>query len=534
MKVIKLSLLSLLVASTAGIAAQGTPVPATNDTDAVETTDMTIDDLTKDDKKVKKMKKKEMMADGEQSGTMLEFGIRPSYSWIAGDVDATGGYGVGLHFRKSLDHLFSIRVDGVYAATSGDNETGDNSTNRRFESRMTGGSVLGVVTLNNFRYSGDTRNTNIYAMVGGGANTFKTDAQRNAMEGGGVNGIPFDEDDTLDDNSRNKQIERAFNTHAAAGAGIAFRISPKFNIGLEYQVLIPFGKRADQLDGYVIGGTFRDVQNFGSVSLNFNLGNKSKKAEPAYWTNAFTAVREDMSSLNSRVDDATKDSDGDGVVDAVDQEANTPAGVPVDTRGRVLDSDKDGVPDYKDFEPFFPPRAGETVDANGVVNNRNDKPITEDRVQEMIDASLARVQAGNEAGTTRVVTDRGEIFLPMIYFPLGQSKIKFADYGTLSSVARVLQGNPGMRMVIRGYTDRVGNAANNQVLSYRRAESVVNHLVNQAGIDRSRLILQYRGEENAIVPLDKSYINRRVEFLTAEPGESEDAAPAGAGGRGGY
>ncbi len=31
-------------------------------------------------------------------------------------------------------------------------------------------------------------------------------------------------------------------------------------------------------------------------------------------------------------------------------------------------------------------KLGEQVDANGVVMNRNDKPITEDRVQEMIDA----------------------------------------------------------------------------------------------------------------------------------------------------
>lgn len=526
MKVLQLSFLSLLLAFSTSMLAQGTPVPATDDTEAVETTELSIDDLT-DDAMDKKTKADKAMTGGEKSGTMLEFGIRPSYSFISGDVDPSGGFGMGAHFRKSFDHLFSIRLDGFYAATSGDNETGDNSINRRYESRIAGGTVLGVVTLNNFRYSGDTRNTNIYAMVGGGANTFKTDAQRNAMEGGGVNGIPFDEDNTLNDDTRNKQIERAFNTHAAAGAGIAFRVSPKFNIGLEYQVIVPFGKRADQLDGYVLGGTFRDVQHFASVNLNFNIGNSSKKAEPAYWTNAFAAVREDMNTLEGRVDDATKDSDGDGVVDAVDQEADTPAGVPVDTRGRVLDSDKDGVPDYQDLEPFFPPRAGENVNAQGVVINRNDAPITEDRVQEMIDASIARMQAGNESGTTRVVTERGELFLPMIYFPLNQSKVKYSDYGTLSSVARVLQGNTGMRLVVRGYTDRVGSAANNERLSYQRAKSVVDHLVNQHGIDRSRLILQFRGEENAIVPLDKSYINRRVEFLTAEPGASEDSAPSG-------
>lgn len=520
MKVLQLSFLSMMMAFGATVLAQGTPVPATNDTDAVETTEMTIKDLTDDDDG--KAMKDKMMGDGEKSGDMLEFGIRPSYTWVTGDVNRTGGYGVGLHFRKALDHIFSLRLDGLYGAASGDNETGMDNTNRRFESRMLAATGMAVVTLNNFRYSGDTRKVNLYALVGGGINSFQASAQ---------DGTPFDEDTPFEENTRNRLVEREIASHITAGAGIAFRISPRFNVGLEYQALVPFGRRDDLLDGYNSGisNDNRDIQNFASLNLNFNIGNSSKKEEPRYWTNAFAPLDKKMKSMESRVDDATKDSDGDGVVDAVDQEADTPAGVPVDTRGRVLDSDKDGVPDYQDLEPFFPPRAGEKVNAQGVVMDRNDKPITEDRVQEMIDASIARMKAegGNENGTTRVVTDRGEIYLPMIYFPLNQSKVKYSDYGTLSSVARVLQGNPNMRLVVRGYTDRVGSAANNERLSYRRAKAVVDHLVNQSGIDRSRLILQFRGEENAIVPLDKSYVNRRVEFLTAEPGASEDGAPAG-------
>ena len=518
MKVFQLSLLSLLFVASGALRAQGTPVPATNDSDAVETTDLTIKDLTDDG-----MAMKDKETNGTKSGDMLEFGIRPTYTWITGDVNRTGGYGVGLHFRKALDHIFSLRLDGLYGGASGDNETGMNATNRRFESRMLAATGMAVITLNNFKYSGETRKMNLYALVGGGVNTFKADAQ--------IAGTPFDEDNTLDDDSRNFQVERELGTHISAGAGASLRISPRFNIGLEYQALVPFGRRNDLLDGYG-GGTNnnnRDIQNFVSLNLNFNIGNSGTKSEPRYWTNAFSDVKSDMADVRNRVDDATKDSDGDGVVDAIDQEANTPAGVPVDTRGRVLDSDKDGVADYRDLEPFFPPRAGETVDENGVIINRKDKPITEDRVQEMIDASIARMKAedGAQSGTTRVMTDRGEIYLPMIYFPLNQSKLKYSDYGTLSSVARVLQGNPGMRMVVRGYTDRVGSSANNERLSYRRAKAVVDHLVNQHGIDRNSLILQYRGEENAIVPLDKSYVNRRVEFLTAEPGASEDGAPAG-------
>jgi outer membrane protein OmpA-like peptidoglycan-associated protein len=511
MKVLQLSLLSLLLSFSVGVLAQGTPVPATNDAETVETTDMTIEELNGEET----MDKKSKMS-GKKSGSMLEVGIRPSYMFVSGDVASEAGYGVGLHFRKALDHLFSLRVDGLYGISKGVNDL----MSRQFENTWISGSGMAVMTLNNFRFSGDTRSTNIYVMAGAGGNMVEVERQGDD--------IPWQD-------GRNLIIEHDLSVHAVAGAGITFRVSPKFNIGAEFQSYIPFGNSADGLDGYTVGGNFRDIQNVGSLSLNFNLGNAATKSEPLYGTNAFSPVRDELDRVSGKIDAATTDSDGDGVVDAVDQESNTPAGVPVDTRGRVLDSDKDGVPDYKDLEPFFPPRAGEEVDGNGVVMNRNDKPITEDRVQEMIDASISSLKNSNNQGTTTVRTERGEVYLPMIYFPLSQSTVKYSDYGTLSSVARVLQGNPGMKMVIRGYTDRSGNAANNEVLSYRRAKAVIDHLVNQHGIARSALILQFRGEENAIVPLDKSYINRRVEFLTAEDGASDDPAPAGANsGRGGF
>ena len=524
MKVFTLSLFTLLLISNGGLFGQGTPVPATDDTENVETTDLTIEDLTSDDDEAKMSRDDKGMMDVKKSGSMIEFGIRPSYTFVGGDVEAKGGYGIGAHFRKSLDHLFSLRLDGHYGLMNGDNEDGTR-TNRRFESQYIAGTGLAVVTLNNFRFQGGIRKMNLYIMGGAGANFFKTASQR--VGSSFVEENPFDTD-------RNDQVESAFAPHAAGGAGIAFRFGPRFNLGFEYQAHIPLGSRADLIDGYGQGSNFRDVVSIASVNLNFNIGSSERLMEPRYWENPFNAVRSELDRVSGKVDDATKDSDGDGVVDAIDQEANTPAGVPVDTKGRVLDSDKDGVPDYRDLEPFFPPRAGEEVDANGVVINRNDKPITEDRVQEMIDASIARMKAGEQGGTTTVRTERGEVYLPMIYFPLGQSTIKYSDYGTLSSVARVIQGNPGIRVVVRGYTDRTGNSQNNTVLSYRRAKAVVDHLVNQHGVNRSSLILQYRGEENAIVPLDKSFVNRRVEFLTAEAGASEDPIPAGANNRGGF
>ena len=48
------------------------------------------------------------------------------------------------------------------------------------------------------------------------------------------------------------------------------------------------------------------------------------------------------------------DSDGDGVIDALDKCPDTPRGVSVDASGCPFDSDKDGVYDYKDQCPGTP------------------------------------------------------------------------------------------------------------------------------------------------------------------------------------
>lgn len=467
--------------------------------------------------------------DRRNQPSMIEFGISPYYSFVAGDVTAKGGYGAGIHLRKSLDHLFSVRLDALYARSKGDNEN-DVITqgNRRHDTDWYSGTAYGVVTLNNFKYKGDIRNWNVLLMAGAGFNYFSTEFQ--CTEDGrrfGCTGTnqPFVE-------GRNGELPLEFQTHAAFGLALNRRLSERINIGIEYQAFVPLGNRADLVDGYdPVGGTsdFRDVQNVAGISININLGNTNTRSEPRYWVNAFTPLKDDISTLNSRVDEATMDTDGDGIVNSVDQENDTPAGVPVDSRGRTLDSDKDGVPDFRDLEPFFPPRQGEVVDADGVVTKRNDAPLTQNEIQTLIDTSIARAIAEGNMGnnTTRINSAGGAIYLPMIYFNLNSSEIKYEDYGQLASISRVLTANPEMRLIVRGYTDRTGNTTINQRLSYLRARNTIDHLVEVGGIDRTRLVLQYRGDEEAIVPLDRSRVNRRVEFLTGMGDVTEDEAPEG-------
>lgn len=463
---------------------------------------------------------------------MFEVGITPGAMFVAGEISPEIGYGVGLHIRKSLDYVFSLRVDGHYGLTSGLNP--DTKQNREFEMTWLSGTVFGVFTLNNFRFRRSIKKTNIYAMVGGGANFYESEALAETNYAGGV---------TIRTGGQERQqviTETALAPHLAAGAGIAFRVSPRFNAGLEYQVFGLVGIRNDLMDGIRLEGdqtsAFIDILNFVGINLNFNIGNTAVRSEPLYWVfptdEVLAAVDE---QVRKRTDEALADSDNDGVIDAIDQEPNTPPDVPVDTKGRTLDSDRDGVPDYKDKEPYYPPRAGEMVNEDGVVTNPiggTGGGVTEERVQEMIDEAFERY------GNLDNKSSMEDWFLPMIHFPLESATIKYSDYGTLAGIGRMLQSNPQLRLVIQGHADQTGAETFNEVLSYRRSMAVVDHLMNNYGVGRGRLIIQFKGADDSLVPLNSSYMNRRVEFRVAGPEDVEMDPPTGydknESGNGGY
>ncbi len=108
-----------------------------------------------------------------------------------------------------------------------------------------------------------------------------------------------------------------------------------------------------------------DSYNYVSVGLNFNIGKKS--VEPLWWVNPLDyAYSEINNPKHMKIPKPVfDDADGDGVVDQLDREPNTPAGCPVDTHGVSRDTDGDGVPDCKDKQLITPTEC-QPVDADGV------------------------------------------------------------------------------------------------------------------------------------------------------------------------
>jgi OmpA-OmpF porin, OOP family len=450
-----------------------------------------------------------------------EFGLHAGLTHTLADAsnDFSPGFGAGIYLRKALDYMFSIRGEaGIYNASGkstvsyNNYPAGSNNVIDKFTGRIIGVSGDIIMTIANGRFDGGKRTISPYAFMGLLGGTQKTSL---TMKGG----------TKISDAKPNTNFGSGF-VAARVGVGVGFRINDKVSFGIEGLMMMPTGARKDYLDAVV--REERDIPFYPNARLGFNIGGgkDSKKVAPLWWGNVAEQVNADIAELKKRPVYDPTDTDGDGVIDATDQEKDTPAGARVDTRGVALDSDSDSYPDYKDKEPFSP--VGFPVDAQGIAKVPKPNYVTEADVDRIVNARIAKLEA-TVAGLGNTTTKGGmaDWFLPMIHFDLDKDVVKTSEYGSLAAVASVLKSNPGVSIVVSGHTDKLSSDNYNQGLSYRRALNAINTLVSRFGVDRNRLILNYGGENTNLVPVKgNSYMNRRVEFKVAT-GETEQAAPAG-------
>ena len=119
----------------------------------------------------------------------------------------------------------------------------------------------------------------------------------------------------------------------------------------------------------------------------------------------------------------------------------------------------------------------------------------------------------NTKDTIPVYKDK-PVLLP-IHFKFNSAELEFESQTVLEHNASVLIKNPESMILISGHADSIGSRKVNQNLSKRRVDVVYNFLVDLWGIDSSRVIRNWEGEENPV--RDNSTLrgrayNRRVEF----------------------
>ena len=109
---------------------------------------------------------------------------------------------------------------------------------------------------------------------------------------------------------------------------------------------------------------------------------------------------------------------------------------------------------------------------------------------------------------------RGCWVLGDIFFDFDKSLIKSRFYPELNAVVKVLNKDPLLKVRIEGNTDNIGTAKYNMGLSERRANSVMEYLVN-AGINKNRLSAVGYGFSKPIATNATDAgraLNRRVEL----------------------
>jgi OOP family OmpA-OmpF porin len=217
----------------------------------------------------------------------------------------------------------------------------------------------------------------------------------------------------------------------------------------------------------------------GTAGITVYLGKNAKHAD---WTmdndDRFAAINDRFTAVENRM----LDTDDDGVANYLDQEAETPAGTLVDTKGRSIDKNKNGVAD--ETENYISKNyASKTDGTQGLDSN--------DQIKSTI--------------------NNGYI---CTYFDFNVSKPNNASIEGINFILTYLRNNPSASVDIIGHADEVGNSEYNNNLSHARATNVKNILL-KANIDPSRLNVVAAGEDTSVDKTSESArkLVRKVTFI---------------------
>ena len=130
-----------------------------------------------------------------------------------------------------------------------------------------------------------------------------------------------------------------------------------------------------------------------------------------------------------------------------------------------------------------------------------------------MEGDLVKVDAASLASD---ITSQGHSSVYGIYFDTGKAEVKPESNDTLTQIAKMLQLQPELKLLVVGHTDNVGTLAANMDLSKRRADAVVKALTTSFGVSPSRLNAQGAGPLAPVASNrteDGRAKNRRVELV---------------------
>ncbi len=261
----------------------------------------------------------------------------------------------------------------------------------------------------------------------------------------------------------------------------------------------------DGADATSVATTSSDMFGYLGVGVSYTFGDKNKKNIVYY--SPFEGIFADITEMKENYDKLTTDDDGDGVSNLFDEDNSTPDGVAVGPNGAPTDVDGDGIPDYLDADPFTP--KGAKVDSEGRTIDSDGDGVG-DHIDEEPNTPAGTMVNWKGQAVADAASGNGGAYMPSVYFSFNSATVTDANYMRLAAIASGMKANPKVNITLTGYTDASGPEEYNKNLGQRRADAAKKALVQEFGIDESRISTESMGESNPLAKSRKN-INRRVE-----------------------
>ncbi len=307
--------------------------------------------------------------------------------------------------------------------------------------------------------------------------------------------------------------------------GLMLGLTPQYRIGNLLAVTADFTTlyNASQQLNWDGSTTSKGISSYGlmySASLGLTLYFGGKK-EHADW------YVEDLSAINTgndlearkRLDDIEtmlNDADKDGVPDYLDFENNTPSGVAVDTRGKFIDENKNGVPDEME------PRAKKGDPQSSVIRSGTAGEDNNSGVEGSEGAEGGEGSGGsnsrhnsdsysNSGGSQDVLKSLVENGNVNVFFAVNKDTPNSGSANSVQQLYQYLVKYPKSRIVLYGHADLRGEESKNKDLSKRRALKLKNFFV-ASGIDPARIEIAGEGVDKTFSTSTKTGLDlaRRV------------------------
>ncbi len=250
----------------------------------------------------------------------------------------------------------------------------------------------------------------------------------------------------------------------------SYNITSKTNLFLDFSVLNNF-RQHHTWDGNVSDekNNLNGVMSSMSIGISYKLGNPIVAASDG----DLKKLEEEVKEIEKRVgniETLMNDTDKDGVADYLDNENNSVAGVAVDTRGVMIDINRNGVSD--ELERYFDSKYG-TTDSDKISIEKNKKS----QITGFDSKEMSKVDFIEKSINDGYIT---------VFFEVNSAKPNTNSLDGINFILTYLKINLNAKVDIIGFADNVGNKSKNEKLALSRSNNVKKILVN-SGIDETRL-----------------------------------------------